>query len=43
MGAIGSFYEVNGIPTKQEEEERCYIFSIIFATLTVVEALSSMT
>jgi len=43
MGAYAALYEVHGIPTKQEEEERWYILSFIFATITVAEASSLMT
>jgi len=43
MGASATLYEVHEIPTIQEEEERWYILSFIFATLTVAEASSLMT
>jgi len=38
-----SLCQVHEIPAKQEEEEGWYTLSIIFVTLTVVEASSLMT
>jgi len=43
MRVSDSLCQIHGIHSKQEEEEGWHIFSIIFATLTVVEASSLMT